>query len=278
MSILEHALKLFNSFMEKTWDLLSQGMDSFLGGKIWTLMCQINEGLQAGSFALLVLFTLMGILKSASAFSDMKRPEVVVKVFMRFIIAKGLITYGAAFMLKVFEILQAVLQEINQYGTGFTHAKLPEIVNEALEAPGLFEVVDKAIMGIVGLLSWIVILIVALTILITVYARFFKLYMYTGLSPILLSTLGGEPTQSIGIGFLKSYAAVCLEGSIITIGCIIYARIAETVPVTTYDLDDSWGAVLTVLEYVVYFVLYALVLVASVKGADRIAKEMMGTG
>jgi hypothetical protein len=133
-------------------------------------------------------------------------------------------------------------------------------------------------MGVVGILCWIIILIISITILVVVYSTSFRLYMYTAVSPIMLSTLGGEPSQSIGIGFIKNYASVCLEGVIITIGCIIYAKIASTAKVGDYDLSSSWGAVLTVLEYTAYFVVYALVLLFAVKGADRIAKEMMGTG
>ena len=38
----------------------------------------------------------------------------------------------------------------------------------------------------------------------TVYGRFFKLYMYTALAPVPLSTFAGEPTQSVGVSFIKS--------------------------------------------------------------------------
>ena len=73
---------------------------------------------------------------------------------------------------------------------------------------------------------------------------------------------------------MKSYAAVCLEGVVITIACVIYIAIAKDPNVTVHDGD--WGPLLMVLEYVLNFVLYAFILLFAVKGADRIAREMMG--
>ena len=53
--------------------------------------------------------------------------------------------------------------------------------------------------------------------ILTVYGRFFKLYLYTALAPIPLSTFAGEPSQNVGKSFIKSYCAVCLEGAIIVL-------------------------------------------------------------
>lgn len=51
--------------------------------------------------------------------------------------------------------------------------------------------------------------------ILTVYGRFFKIYLYTALSPVALASFAGEPTQNIGRSFIKGYSAVCLEGVII---------------------------------------------------------------
>ena len=51
----------------------------------------------------------------------------------------------------------------------------------------------------------------------SVYGRFFRLYLYTAIAPVPLSTFAGEPSQSVGESFIKSYAAVCLEGAIIVL-------------------------------------------------------------
>ena len=178
-------------------------------------------------------------------------------------------------MLYVFDIVQAAILTINSYAGAFTKASVPKKIAEAMDEPSaIFDPIISILMGAVGLISWIVIVVVSIVILISVYGRFFRLYMYTAISPLMLSTLGGEPTQQIGIGFLKNYIAVCLEGVVITIACIIYISISKNPKITDYDGD--WGPLLMVLEYVGTFILYALILLFAVKGADRIAKEMMG--
>lgn len=275
MTLLDHAVNMFNKFMGETWSMLTTGLEDFMGGAVWRVMSAINAGLIAGGLALLVVFTFMGVIKSTVNLAELKRPEAAVRVFVRFIFAKALITYGATFMLYVFDIVQAVVLTINRDAGGFTEASVPEEISEAMDEPSaIFDPIISILMGAVGLISWLVIVVVSIVILISVYGRFFRLYMYTAISPLMLSTLGGEPTQSVGIGFLKNYIAVCLEGVVITIACIIYIAIAKNPEVAEHDGD--WGPLLMVLEYVGMFILYALILLFAVKGADRIAKEMMG--
>ena len=106
----------------------------------------------------------------------------------------------------------------------------------------------------------------------TVYGRFFKLYLYTAIAPIPLSTFAGEPTQNVGKSFLKSYCAVCLEGAIIVLSCIIFSLFASSPPV----VDSSAAAVTQVWKYIGELVFNMLVLVGTVKLSDRVVREMMG--
>ncbi|MFR8040412.1 MAG: hypothetical protein ACLU5E_10615 [Anaerovoracaceae bacterium] len=275
MTLLDHAVNMFNRFMGETWSMLTTGLEDFMGGAVWRVMSAINSGLIAGGLALLVVFTFMGVVKSTVNLAELKRPEAAVRVFVRFIIAKALITYGSTFMLYVFDIVQAAVITINSCAGGFTEASVPEEISEAMDEPSaIFDPIISILMGAVGLISWLVIVVVSIVILISVYGRFFRLYMYTAISPLMLSTLGGEPTHSVGIGFLKNYIATCIEGVVITIACIIYIAIAKNPEIAEHDGD--WGPLLMVLEYVGMFILYALILLFAVKGADRIAKEMMG--
>lgn len=106
----------------------------------------------------------------------------------------------------------------------------------------------------------------------SVYGRFFKLYMYSALAPIPLSTFAGQPTENVGRSFIKSYCAVCLEGAVIILACIIFSLFASSPPV----VDTSAAAVTQVWKYVGELVFNMLVLVGAVKMSDRIIREMMG--
>ena len=108
--------------------------------------------------------------------------------------------------------------------------------------------------------------------ILTVYGRFFKLYLYTAIAPIPLSTVAGEPTQRICASFLKSFTAVCLEGSIIVLSCIIFSLFASSPPV----VDTSAAAVTQVWKYIGELIFNMLVLVGTIKMSDRVVREMMG--
>ena len=106
----------------------------------------------------------------------------------------------------------------------------------------------------------------------SVYGRFFRLYLYTAIAPIPLASFAGEPSQNIGRSFLKSYAAVCLEGAIVVLACIIFSLFASSPPV----VDPDAAAVTMVWSYIGELIFNMLVLVGAVKMSDRVVREMMG--
>lgn len=108
--------------------------------------------------------------------------------------------------------------------------------------------------------------------ILSVYGRFFKIYLYTAISPVAFSSFGGEPTQNIGKSFIKGYCAVCLEGVIIMLSCVIFSLFAASPPV----VDASATAVTMVWKYIGELIFNMLVLVGTVKISDRLVREMLG--
>ena len=110
-------------------------------------------------------------------------------------------------------------------------------------------------------------------LILTVYGRFFRLYMYTALSPVPLASFAGEGTASMGKAFIKSYVGVCMEGAVIILACLIYsAFLSSGAPA----VDPSLPAVTMAYQYVGQVIFNMLVLTAMVKGAERIVREMFG--
>lgn len=250
---------------------LTQSPETFKGGSIWNVVVNIHGALQAIGYALLVLFFVIGVVKTCGSFAEVKKPEHALKLFVRFAIAKGLITYGMELMLALLEIIQGVISSImNAAGFGSPQATvLPQEIVTAVEDCGFFESIPLwAVTLIGGLFIWVLSFIMILS----VYGRFFKMYMYTAIAPIPLSSFAGEPSQSIGKSFLKSYAAVCLEGAIIVLACIIFSVFASSSPV----VDANAAAASMVWSYIGELIFNMLILVGSVKMADRIVREMMG--
>lgn len=268
---LENALDTWNEKLSEIWGLLTQSPQDFKGGGIWEVIVDINSSVQAIGYALLVLFFVIGMVKTCSSFVDVKKPEHALKLFIRFAIAKGLVTYGMELMLALFDIVQGVISTImNSTGLGAnSDTTLPDEMVTAIEECGFFESIPLWAVTLIGSLF---ITVLSFILILTVYGRFFKIYMFTALAPIPFSTFAGEPTQNVGRSFLKSYCGVLLEGAVIILACIIFSLYASSPP----QVDTGAAAVTMVWKYVGELVFNMLVLVGTVKMSDRIIHEMMG--
>jgi hypothetical protein len=267
---LQNALDTWNAKFSEVWALLTQSPQEFRGGHIWNTIATIHGALQAIGLALLVLFFVAGLVKGCATFTEVKRPEMVLKLFVRFAIAKAIVTRGMELMLAIFDIMQGVTRTImTSSGVGQSgDMVLPEEIVTAIERSGFFESIP---LWAVTLIGGIFVTLLSFIIIMTVYGRFFKLFMYTAIAPVPLSTFAGEPSQQMGIGFLKSYAGVCIEGAIIVLGCIIFTVFASSPPA----VQLGTAPVTMVWAYVGELSFNMIVLVGTVKMADRIAKEML---
>lgn len=268
---LTNALETWNEKLAEIWLILTQSPQEFKGGHIWQVIEKINGALMAIGLALLVLFFVVGVVKTCTNFSEVKRPEQALKLFLRFAIARGLVVYGMEIMTSIFEIIQGITSTImTTVGIGTaTNTVLPKEIITAVEDCGFLEIIP---LWAVSLLGSIFITILAFVMILTVYGRFFKLYMYTAISPVPLSCAAGETTQSVTVTFLKSYAGVCLEGAVIILSCIIFSAFAASPPVV--DVDAS--AVSMVWSYITEIIFNMLILVGTVKMSDHVVKDMMG--
>ena len=268
---LQNALDTWNSKLAEIWQILTQSPENFKGGGIWQVIVQIHGALQVIGYALLVLFFVVGVVKTCGSFTEVKRPEHALKIFIRFAITKGVVTYGLELMMALFNIIQGVTSTIMQTaGFGSTEdTVLPDEIIEAVEDCGFFESIP---LWAVTLIGGLFITVLSFIMIMSVYGRFFRLYLYTAIAPIPLSSFAGEPSQNIGRSFLKSYAAVCLEGAIVVLACIIFSLFASSPPVVNPD-----AAVVTMVwSYIGELIFNMLVLVGAVKMSDRVVREMMG--
>lgn len=268
---LQNALDTWNAKFAEIWTLLTQSPESFKGGAIWNVILNIHGVLQAIGYALLVLFFVIGVVKTCGSFTEVKKPEHALKLFVRFALAKGVITYGLELMLNLMAIVQGIISNI-MAASGIVNGSLtvlPQSIIDAIENCGFWESIP---LWAVTLIGGLFITVLSFVMILSVYGRFFKVYMYSAIAPVPLSTFAGEPTQNVGKTFLKSYCAVLLEGAIIVLACIIFSVFASSPPV----VDSGAAAVTMVWSYVGELIFNMLVLVGSVKMADRIVREMMG--
>ena len=268
---LVNALDTWNAKLAEIWRILTQSPETFKGGGIWKVIVEIHGALQAVAYALLVLFFVIGMVKMCGSFTEVKKPEHALKLFVRFAIAKGVITYGLELMMALFQIVQGITSTIMKTA-GFGKSKktvLPDEIVTAVEDCGFFESIP---LWAVTLIGGLFITVLSFIMIMSVYGRFFRLCLYTAIAPIPLSTFAGEPSQNVGKSFIKSYAAVCLEGAVVVLACIIFTLFATSPPV----VNPEAAAVTMVWSYIGELIFNMLVLVGAVKMSDRVVREMMG--
>ena len=264
---LQNALATWNNKLSEIWLLITQSPEEFKDGTICTVITNIHGALQAIGYSLLVLFFVVGVMKTCGSFAEIKRPEIALKMFIRFVLAKASIDYGLELMTSLFEIVQGIVSKIMETSglSSTTETVLPESIIKAIEKSGFWESVPLWAVTLIGSLF---ITVLSFIMIMTVYGRFFKIYLYTAIAPVPLSSFAGEPSSSVGKSFVKSYAAVCLEGAIIVLGCIIFSVFAASPPV----VDESAAAVNQVWSYVGELIFNMIVLVVTVKMSDRVVK------
>ena len=152
---------------------------------------------------------------------------------------------------------------------GANRTVLPDSIRTAIDKTGFFASIP---LWAVTLIGGLFITVLSFIMIMSVYGRFFKLYIYTAIAPVPLSTFAGEPSQSVGKAFIKSYCAVCLEGAVVVLACIIFSLFASAPPAINSDA----AAVTQVWSYIGELCFNLLVLVGTVKMADRVIRELMG--
>ena len=242
---LQNALDTWNGKVTELWNLILTSPQNFKGGGIWTAITNVNTAMQGIGTGLLVLFFVIGVVKT--------------------------VTQGMELMTTLFGIVQSAISQIMTSAgvSSATDTVLPDELVSAIENCGFWESIP---LWAVTLIGGLFITVMSFIMIMSVYGRFFKLYMYTAIAPIPLSTFAGEPTQNVGKSFLKSYCAVCLEGAVIVLACIIFSLFVSSPPVVASDA----APVTMVWAYIGELVFNMLVLVGTVKMSDRIIREMMG--
>ena len=149
-------------------------------------------------------------------------------------------------------------------------ADLPSEIVTAIEGIGLLQSIP---LWLVSLLGTLFITVMSFILLLTVYGRFFRIYMFTALAPLPLASFAGQTTSSSGRAFLKSYIGVCMEGAVIVLACFVYsAFLSSSAPA----VNTSLPAVTMAWEYIGQLIFNMLILTGLVRGANRIVKEMFG--
>lgn len=273
--ILDWALGIWSRGLELVETILTLSPQEFASGGGWNVVTAVFGAMQAVAYPLLIICFYFGLVRSSFTMMELRRPAVAVTLLLRFLIVKALIDSGIGLLQMLMQIGQGIIRIVFTAGIDLGRGTaLPDEIRAALEGfsfwgdPG-----GWLMLFLVSVIAAIVLIVMTFMVVLTVYGRFFKIYVYAALAPIPLAFFGGEPTQSTGISFLKAFGGVCAEGAVIAVACVIYSAVVSAVPTLSFA---GSGVVSELLNYIVGVILQSLLLMLTIKGADYVAQKLTG--
>ena len=288
VDLLQNGLNLWNTFFGDIQTQLQTTPDTFAGGGPWSLVSQINHGLQGIGYGLLILFFLLSFFRTTTNFKELSLQQII-GWMVRFILVKFLIDYSVDLMNFIISISMGVNHVVFQFAGQFTKAQVPQdVINaaNAVTSAGFGERLLALLQGIpMALLAFLcvaVIWVAGIIMVIVVYLRFFKVFIYSAIAPIPLSAFGSPETSSTGKHFLKAYAAVCLEICVIALACVIYNSVMSNSALMFNSWtsiggnsvnDQFWGVT---MNYILSMAMQTVLLAVVVTSANKFIKEIIG--
>lgn len=288
VSLLEAALNFLNNCFGDIRTHLTTTPESFAGGGVWDVVVDINRGIQGLGYGLLILFFLMSLCKTITNFKEISLQQMV-GWLVRFILVKFLIDYGVQVLNFIINISMGANEIIFTQAGSFENAQIPQTVLDAVNAMqdaawyerlgAFFQLIP---MYLVCFITMLVIWVCGVVMIITVYLRFFKVFIFSALAPIPLSTFGSPDTSSTGKHFLKAYAGVCLEICVIALGIVIFNALVSSHSM----IFPSWGEGVAsganaefwneLMNYMFQLALQTVMLVICIVSANKYIRDMLG--
>lgn len=272
LEIIENCIALWNSTLATIWGMLTQSPETFHDGTVWAAIEKIFTALQGAGYGLLVLFFAMSFFKHTVSFREFRHPEQIVGYLIRFAAAKVLISQGMEVVKLIFTICGSFIGDIAAQMGGLTSvaATIPENIRTAIEDANI---VSQIFIYLVSLILAAIVIVLSIGLLMTVYGRFFRIYMYVAVAPLPMSTFAGELTSRHGRTYIQGLIGACLEALVIVIACIIFSAFAST---DSTDLALNFGdsGVGLILSYMLKVIIQMMILGGMVKAADRTVKEL----
>lgn len=250
--------------------------DSFESKAIFDSMRRISDTISVTGATVLIICFLMGIIGNTSNILESRRSESIVKLVFRFIFAQAAVLHAPDIMITIFGWSKDLTRIVSAGSLSLIQSlAVPTEIENAIGDLNIFQLVFVWILVFIGMLVGLVLIVM---LMLTVYGRLFKIYLYTAVAPIPLATFGSVTTSRIGKGFLKSYCGVCLEALIMILICVVYSAIINSPQGISFGFLSSGNtdALSLVKDWLLKLIFNMLLLVTMIKGTDRIVREMMG--
>ena len=169
---------------------LSQSPETFKGGDVWQVIVTIHNAMQGIGYGLLVLFFAIGIFQTAASFRDIQRPEYALRHLIRFIMAKVAVGGSMEIILAIFNICGGIIRTAMSGMGGIVgvSSSLPAELVTAIDEVGFLASIP---LWMAAFLGFLIITVLSFILILTVYGRFFKIYLLAAMAPAPLASFAG---------------------------------------------------------------------------------------
>lgn len=275
---------IFNSQVDMlksigTDGVLSASFTQMLGSAGSVTMYDIVHGvwevaiLPIGCGVLSFVFTVQLIKISQRMDGNAAMPGVKEVVFLLvfFAVFLFLVQNSFAIMQAIYEVAKLAIDRVaGLFGTG-SQIDLTTVSITTTDD----DVAALLAMLVVALVSWLVVVVAYVVALVVTWARAIQVYVMAAFSPIPLSLMALDETRQMGVGYLKSFAAVCLAGIIILVLLVSF-------PIVLGGLDAASAGVPVVdsivggLSYALQYLAMCVLLILSLVKSGSWARDIMG--
>jgi hypothetical protein len=260
--------------------VLSAGFDTMLGDAGDVSMYDIVHGvwesaiLPIGCGVLSFVFTvqLIKISERMDGTSSMPAVKEVVFLLVFFAVFLFLIQHSFELMQGIYEVTRIAIQRVTDlFGSGASlDMSKVSITTTDDDVPALLG------MAVVALVSWVVVLAAYVVALVVSWARAIQIYVMAAFSPIPLSLMGLEDTRQAGIGYLRSFASVCLAGVIILVILVSFPVVLGGLTAVNAGTGTPVDSVVGGLSYALQYLAVCILLILSLVESGSWARDIMG--
>ena len=230
--LINSALSLWGDVEYSIFQLLQKNPAEFSESG-WRAVVSICDALRYIGTALLVLFFGINVLRNVTNTHELRRPETVFRLIFKFIIAKTLVLRAPELLMAFAKIGVGIVKAItSQYNMIKHHYTMESFIND-------YNIVETNVMaakwyedvpiGIIAVIGFVIIVVLSITTIITVYGKFFKMYVWAALAPIPLSSLAGDGTASVGWQFIKGFIGILLESAVIALAIVFFSVLSPDI-------------------------------------------------
>ncbi len=272
MSNIEQAFSVWEESLVTSYDMLFSSPEEW-NSDVWDLVKNLNATMVIIGAALLGLMFMIGICKQMTDIKQLRQLEFWVGPLFRLILAELAMVWSLELLMTIFSVCQGLMSKIGRIQTDSYDISIPGAVIQAFEDTSIWQ--DLGI-GIIGLLVLILCLVQAITLLVTIWGRFLRLYLYTAVAPIFIAFGAGEATGGAAVTFIKSWVNVCMQGVIMMLALVIYAKLIVSDNSTAIAMIENGETFGGIMRYVRDFTIGAMVTVGLCRGSDQIVSKMTG--